>query len=84
MTTKNEVVAIDPANSILCDLSDLLVVRFCIFSNLALENIGILTNKEIIAEANMPAVHLKAIKHCLALSAAYVIAQRIITRKGIL
>ncbi|KAH6511386.1 hypothetical protein HBI56_117770 [Parastagonospora nodorum] len=65
---KNEVVAIDPANSILCDLSDLLVVRFCIFSNSALENIGILTNKKvIIAEANMPAVHSKATKHCLAL-----------------
>ncbi|KAH4907204.1 hypothetical protein HBI80_075070 [Parastagonospora nodorum] len=45
---KNEVVAIDPANSILCDLSDLLVVRFCIFSNSALENIGILTNKEVV------------------------------------
>ncbi|KAH4976127.1 hypothetical protein HBI76_243820 [Parastagonospora nodorum] len=44
----NEVVAIDPANSILCDLSDLLVVRFCIFSNPALENIGILTNKEVV------------------------------------
>ncbi|KAH4070740.1 hypothetical protein HBH50_087870 [Parastagonospora nodorum] len=85
-------VAIDPTNSTLCDLSDLLVVRFCIFSNPALENIGILTNKEvvemqtdtataladklaavnklIIAEANMPAVHSKATKHCLALSAA--------------
>ncbi|KAH5922551.1 hypothetical protein HBI86_238010 [Parastagonospora nodorum] len=45
---KNEVVAIDPANSILCDLSDLLVVRFCIFSNPALENIGILTNEEVV------------------------------------
>ncbi|KAH6289693.1 hypothetical protein HBI39_204660 [Parastagonospora nodorum] len=108
---KNEVVAMDPANSTLCDLSDPLVVRFCIFSNPALENIGILTNKEvvemqtdtataladelaavnklvrlqtftlkilehvetvywIIAEANMPAVHLKATKHCLALSVA--------------
>ncbi|KAH4614182.1 hypothetical protein HBH55_226810 [Parastagonospora nodorum] len=66
----NKVVAIDPANSILCDLSDLLVVRFCIFSNSALENIGILTNKKIIAEANMPAVHSKAIKHYLALLAA--------------
>ncbi|KAH4179859.1 hypothetical protein HBH42_249480 [Parastagonospora nodorum] len=41
-------IAIDPANSILCDLSDLLVVRFCIFSNSALENIGILTNKEVV------------------------------------
>ncbi|KAH4204146.1 hypothetical protein HBH42_010630 [Parastagonospora nodorum] len=100
----NEVVAIDSANSILCDLSDLLVIRFCIFSDPALENIGILMNKEvvemqtdtatalanklaavnklvrlqtftlkilehveivywIIAEANMPAVHLKATKH---------------------
>ncbi|KAH5464319.1 hypothetical protein HBI28_245990 [Parastagonospora nodorum] len=89
---KNKVVAIDSANSILCDLSDLLVVRFCIFSNSALENIGILTNKEvvemqtdtttaladklaavnklIIAEANMPTVHLKATKHCLVLLAA--------------
>ncbi|KAH5412412.1 hypothetical protein HBI32_126810 [Parastagonospora nodorum] len=96
---KNEVVAMDPANSILCDLSDLLVVRFCIFSDPALENIGILTNEEvvemqtdtataladelaavnklhvetvhwIIAEANMPAVHPEATKHCLALLAA--------------
>ncbi|KAH6045996.1 hypothetical protein HBI67_239390 [Parastagonospora nodorum] len=86
---KNKVVAIDPANSILCDLSNLLVIRFCIFSNSALENIGILTNKKvvemqtntatalanklaavnklIIVEANMPAVHLKATKHYLAL-----------------
>ncbi|KAH6339862.1 hypothetical protein HBI37_112840 [Parastagonospora nodorum] len=40
--------AIDPANSILCNLSDLLVVRFCIFSDPALENIGILTNKEVV------------------------------------
>ncbi|KAH3921074.1 hypothetical protein HBH54_246150 [Parastagonospora nodorum] len=45
---KNEVVAIDSINSILCDLSDLLVIRFCIFSNSALENIGILTNKEVV------------------------------------
>ncbi|KAH6518114.1 hypothetical protein HBI81_175470 [Parastagonospora nodorum] len=40
--------AIDPANSTLCDLSDPLVVRFCIFSNPALENIGILTNKKVV------------------------------------
>ncbi|KAH4122476.1 hypothetical protein HBH45_249650 [Parastagonospora nodorum] len=45
---KNEVVVIDPTNSTLCDLSDLLVIRFCIFSNPALENIGILTNKEVV------------------------------------
>ncbi|KAH5722963.1 hypothetical protein HBI17_250360 [Parastagonospora nodorum] len=45
---KNEVVAMDPANSILCDLSDPLVVRFCIFSDPALENIGILTNEEVV------------------------------------
>ncbi|KAH4218821.1 hypothetical protein HBI06_196160 [Parastagonospora nodorum] len=72
--------------------NDLLVIRFCIFSNPALENIGILINKKvvemqtntattlankltavnklIIAEANMPAVHSKATKHCLALLAA--------------
>ncbi|KAH5929327.1 hypothetical protein HBI86_207250 [Parastagonospora nodorum] len=93
--------AIDPANSTLCDLSDLLVVRFCIFSNPALENIGIPTNKEVVEmqtntataladelaavnklvrlqtftlkileHANMPAVHSKATKHRLALSAA--------------
>ncbi|KAH5355405.1 hypothetical protein HBI48_132650 [Parastagonospora nodorum] len=61
-------IAIDSANSTLCDLSNLLVVRFCIFSDPALENIGILTNEEvIIAEANMPAVHSKATKHYLAL-----------------
>ncbi|KAH5576638.1 hypothetical protein HBI24_183600 [Parastagonospora nodorum] len=98
---KNKVVAIDPANSILCDLSNPLVIRFCIFSNPALENIGIPTNKEVVEmqtntatalanklaavnklvrlqtftlkileHANMPAVHSKAIKHYLALSAA--------------
>ncbi|KAH6113183.1 hypothetical protein HBI69_134490 [Parastagonospora nodorum] len=93
--------AIDPANSTLCDLSNLLVVRFCIFSDPALENISILTNKKVVEmqtdtataladklaavnklvrlqtftlkileHANMPAVHPKATKHCLALSAA--------------
>ncbi|KAH3939120.1 hypothetical protein HBH53_239590 [Parastagonospora nodorum] len=45
---KNEVVAMDPANSTLCDLSDPLVVRFCIFSDPALENIGIPTNEEVV------------------------------------
>ncbi|KAH5263922.1 hypothetical protein HBI70_148540 [Parastagonospora nodorum] len=45
---KNKIVAIDSVNSTLCDLSNLLVIRFCIFSNPALENIGILTNKEIV------------------------------------
>ncbi|KAH3967157.1 hypothetical protein HBH52_192730 [Parastagonospora nodorum] len=45
---KNKVVTIDPANSTLCDLSNLLVIRFCIFSNPALENIGILTNKKVV------------------------------------
>ncbi|KAH5617750.1 hypothetical protein HBI22_247730 [Parastagonospora nodorum] len=45
---KNEIVVIDSANFILCDLSDLLIVRFCIFSNPALENIGILTNEEVV------------------------------------
>ncbi|KAH4917043.1 hypothetical protein HBH73_234230 [Parastagonospora nodorum] len=45
---KNKVVAIDPINSILCNLSDLLVIRFCIFSNPALENIGILINKKVV------------------------------------
>ncbi|KAH5992022.1 hypothetical protein HBI84_161410 [Parastagonospora nodorum] len=79
---------------------DPLVVRFCIFSNPALENIGILTNEEVVEmqtntataladelaavnklvrlqtftlkileHANMPAMHSKATKHCLALSA---------------
>ncbi|KAH5798486.1 hypothetical protein HBI92_009440 [Parastagonospora nodorum] len=38
----------DPANSTLCDSSDLLVVRFCIFSNPALENIGIPTNEKVV------------------------------------
>ncbi|KAH3956065.1 hypothetical protein HBH51_256760 [Parastagonospora nodorum] len=40
--------AIDPANSTLCDPSDPLVVRFCIFSDPALENIGIPTNEEVV------------------------------------
>ncbi|KAH4599995.1 hypothetical protein HBH82_195260 [Parastagonospora nodorum] len=48
LSARNEVVAIDSANSTLCDLSDPLVVRFCIFSNPALENIGILTNKKVV------------------------------------
>ncbi|KAH4111579.1 hypothetical protein HBH47_244470 [Parastagonospora nodorum] len=68
--SKNEIVTIDPINSILCNLSNLLIIRFCIFSNSALENIGILINKKIIAEANMPTMHSKAIKHYLALLAA--------------
>ncbi|KAH5178470.1 hypothetical protein HBH76_193090 [Parastagonospora nodorum] len=98
---KNKVVAIDLTNSTLCDLSNLLVIRFCIFSNSALENIGILTNKKVVEmqtntatalanklaainklvrlqtfilkileHANMPAMHSKATKHCLALLAA--------------
>ncbi|KAH5448206.1 hypothetical protein HBI31_248720 [Parastagonospora nodorum] len=72
--------------------NNLLVIRFCIFSNSALENIGILTNKKIvemqtntatalanklaainkliIAEANMPTMHSKAIKYYLALLVA--------------
>ncbi|KAH6101946.1 hypothetical protein HBI64_254420 [Parastagonospora nodorum] len=49
---KNEVVAIDPANSTLCDLSDPLVIRFCIFSDPALENIGIPTNEKVLAAVN--------------------------------
>ncbi|KAH5094174.1 hypothetical protein HBH72_168650 [Parastagonospora nodorum] len=48
MQAINEIVIIDPANSTLCNLSDLLVIRFCIFSNSTLENIGILTNKKIV------------------------------------
>ncbi|KAH5232401.1 hypothetical protein HBI62_071710 [Parastagonospora nodorum] len=83
------------------DNYDPLVVRFCIFSDPALENIGIPTNKEVVEmqtntatalanklaavnksvrlqtftlkileHANMPAVHPKATKHRLALSAA--------------
>ncbi|KAH5452910.1 hypothetical protein HBI30_112150 [Parastagonospora nodorum] len=45
---KNKVVIIDSANSILCNLSNLLVIRFCIFSNSALENISILINKKVV------------------------------------
>ncbi|KAH4215478.1 hypothetical protein HBI06_249770 [Parastagonospora nodorum] len=45
---KNKIVAIDPANSTLYNLSDPLVVRFYIFSNSALENIGIPTNKKVV------------------------------------
>ncbi|KAH5233411.1 hypothetical protein HBI62_041100 [Parastagonospora nodorum] len=41
-------IAINSANSTLCNLSNLLVIRFCIFSNPALENISILTNKEVV------------------------------------
>ncbi|KAH5576336.1 hypothetical protein HBI24_187550 [Parastagonospora nodorum] len=81
-----------------CDLSDLLALQFCFFSNSLLENIGRLTKEKaiemrinttnaiskalaaanklvalqsyIILEANTPAVHSKATKHCLALLAA--------------
>ncbi|KAH5618262.1 hypothetical protein HBI22_238830 [Parastagonospora nodorum] len=101
----------DLANSTWCDLSDLLALRFCFFSDSPLENIGRLTKEEaiemridttdaiskalaaanklvalrsyvlggvdhretvywIILEANTPAVHPKATKHCLALLAA--------------
>ncbi|KAH5421076.1 hypothetical protein HBI46_083240 [Parastagonospora nodorum] len=45
---KNKIVIIDSANSILCNLSNLLVIRFCIFSNSALENISILINKKVV------------------------------------
>ncbi|KAH6112932.1 hypothetical protein HBI69_134570 [Parastagonospora nodorum] len=43
---KNEVVAIDLANSTWCDLSDLLALQFCFFSNSPLENISRLTKEE--------------------------------------
>ncbi|KAH6198079.1 hypothetical protein HBI42_162240 [Parastagonospora nodorum] len=64
-------IAIDPANSILCNLSNLLVIRFCIFSNSALENIGILINKEVVeiqtntttALANKLTFTLKILEH---------------------
>ncbi|KAH4336542.1 hypothetical protein HBH98_226670 [Parastagonospora nodorum] len=79
-----------------CNLSDLLALQFCFFSNSPLENISRLTkeeviemqidttnaiskalaaaNKLIILEANTPAVHSKATKHCLApLAAQFVI-----------
>ncbi|KAH4044323.1 hypothetical protein HBH49_217700 [Parastagonospora nodorum] len=45
---KNEVVAIDLANFTWCDLSDLLALQFCFFSNSPLENIGRLTKEEAI------------------------------------
>ncbi|KAH5465644.1 hypothetical protein HBI28_224010 [Parastagonospora nodorum] len=108
---RQAVVAMDLANSTWCDLSDLLALRFCFFSDSPLENIGRLTKEEaiemridttdaiskalaaanklvalrsyvlggvdhretvywIILEANTPAVHPKATKHCLALLAA--------------
>ncbi|KAH6514819.1 hypothetical protein HBI07_252150 [Parastagonospora nodorum] len=43
---KNEVVAMDLANSTWCDLSDLLALRFCFFSDSPLENMGRLTKEE--------------------------------------
>ncbi|KAH6446749.1 hypothetical protein HBI59_091030 [Parastagonospora nodorum] len=108
---KNEVVAMDLANSMWCDLSDPLALRFCFFSDSPPENIGRPTKEEAmemridttdaiskalaaanklvalqsyvlggvdhretvywtIPEANTPAVHSKATKHCLAPSAA--------------
>ncbi|KAH4076259.1 hypothetical protein HBH50_003220 [Parastagonospora nodorum] len=117
--TENEVVAMDLANSTWCDLSDLLALWFCFFSDSPLENIGRLTKEEamkmridttdaiskalaaanklvalrsyIILEANTPAVHSEATKHCLApLAARFVIVcgfgkvdkHRTIIRKG--
>ncbi|KAH5614284.1 hypothetical protein HBI26_000080 [Parastagonospora nodorum] len=44
---KNEVVAMDLANSTWCDLSDLLALRFCFFSDSPLENMGRLTKEEV-------------------------------------
>ncbi|KAH6025705.1 hypothetical protein HBI54_243640 [Parastagonospora nodorum] len=38
----------DLANSTWCDLSDLLALRFCFFSDSPLENIGRLTKEEAI------------------------------------
>ncbi|KAH3956785.1 hypothetical protein HBH51_235670 [Parastagonospora nodorum] len=62
---KNEVVAIDLANSTWCDSSDPLALYYVL---------GGVDHREtvywIIPEANTPAVHSKATKHCLALSAA--------------
>ncbi|KAH5767120.1 hypothetical protein HBI93_144230 [Parastagonospora nodorum] len=43
---KNEVVAMDLANSTWCDLSDLLALRFCFFSDSPPENMGRLTKEE--------------------------------------
>ncbi|KAH4105175.1 hypothetical protein HBH46_088690 [Parastagonospora nodorum] len=43
---KNEVVAMDLANSTWCDPSDLLALRFCFFSDSPPENIGRLTKEE--------------------------------------
>ncbi|KAH5412416.1 hypothetical protein HBI32_126860 [Parastagonospora nodorum] len=45
---KNEVVAMDLANSTWCDLSDPLALRFCFFSDSPLENMGRLTKEEAI------------------------------------
>ncbi|KAH3943962.1 hypothetical protein HBH53_167650 [Parastagonospora nodorum] len=43
---KNEVVAMDLANSTWCDLSDLLALRFCFFSDSLSENMGRLMKEE--------------------------------------
>ncbi|KAH6128424.1 hypothetical protein HBI64_128050 [Parastagonospora nodorum] len=45
---EQKVVAIDLANSTWCNLSDLLALRFCFFSNSPPENIGRLTKEEAI------------------------------------
>ncbi|KAH4614491.1 hypothetical protein HBH82_006510 [Parastagonospora nodorum] len=44
---KNEVVAMDLANSTWCDLSDPLALRFCFFSDSPPENMGRLTKEEV-------------------------------------
>ncbi|KAH5532557.1 hypothetical protein HBI52_006460 [Parastagonospora nodorum] len=75
---KNKVVIIDSANSILCNLSNLLVIRFCIFSNSTLENIGILTNKKIFT---LVCSFRKVNRHIFrANNTISIIAQRIITQ----
>ncbi|KAH5534351.1 hypothetical protein HBI27_189590 [Parastagonospora nodorum] len=45
---KNEVIAIDLANSTWCDLSDPLALQFCFFSDSPPENMGRLTKEEAI------------------------------------
>ncbi|KAH5133895.1 hypothetical protein HBH70_143300 [Parastagonospora nodorum] len=78
-TWKNEVVAMDLANSTWCDLSDLLALRFCFFSDSPPENMGRLTKEEVmemridttdaISKA-LAAANKLATKHRLALLAA--------------
>ncbi|KAH5708098.1 hypothetical protein HBI18_243890 [Parastagonospora nodorum] len=61
---KNEVVAMDLANSKWCDLRDPLALRFCFFSDFAPEHMGIPTKEEVVEmRINTTPAITKALAH---------------------